>query len=174
MRRIKPYASQNRARLFPFSRRKKDDVAVFNIQQATQTLLFILREELENGRFPFAALTFNKRQTFGAVRFGGIFQTAKFALCEVCQTFRIKGLDRPARLERPGKNFEFRICKNLRAILQLHAKAHIGLINPEAVHGVKITHPQKRRLQFDPKHILPYAFHEALDQGIHVLAINEG
>ena len=109
-------------------------------------------------------------QTLGAVGLGDLAELVDVLAGKlVGQTLGVDGADRAAGLQHSGEGLELGAPEHLGHVLNLKAKAGVGLVGAETAHGLVPRHAVERGLDVDVQHFLPQALDEALVQGHDVV-----
>lgn len=166
-------ASENGARLFPLRRREEHDVAVLNVELFFERLLFVFREEFENGAFPRAVFRLDERKTLCAERLCHVFEALQFALRDVGKTLCVNRLYYVAVLDDVCEHLELAVLENVGEVLQFDSEARVGLVHAVAVHGVAVLHAGEGRGNVHSEGVLPDFFEHVFDKRVHVFAVDE-
>ena len=92
---------------------------------------------------------------------------------EIGESFSVKGFNRAPRIECAFKDLKLRLSEYVCAILQFHIETHVRLIHAKAVHRFVVAHTKEGGFDVLAQRVLPNTFHETLDQGIHIFAVDK-
>ena len=154
--------------------RKENQVTILNGERLLKGLLFLLTEELDDRRLPLSALHLDVSQALGALTDRQLGQRFHLTLCHISQTFGIECFDHPALFERTTEYLEGTLGKSITEIMDLKTKASIRLIDAIRVHGFFKSDTTKVFRNGQTKGRPPDMPHEALNETIDVLSVNEG
>ena len=175
-RATKPDAPEHFAGVLPFIRAEKEHVALGKAHALGERLLFLLGEEFDDGRFPFAAgAPLDVGEPFGAeLGLDPFLPFLELLLREEGRgAFGVERLDRAAAIGDGAEDLELRLAEDIGDIDHLHGKAGIRLIRTKTVHRLAVGHARKGRGNVDAARFLEDAREESLDERLDFVVGDE-
>src|SRR5262249_10241687 len=104
---------------------------------------------LYDGRFPFAVLDLDERESLRAVELCNFRQFVGLTDSDSGEAFGVDRFHHAARIEPGAKNFETAFAKNFSEIDKLHSKATIRFVAAVSADCLAISEPIERRFNLD-------------------------
>ena len=153
----------------------EDQVPVLGAGPGQDGGVLLLREELLVGGGHLAVQQTGPGQALGLIGFDKLPQLVDLLPGEVLGVaIHIDEADRAAPLYRVGKDPKAAVLHQVGDVLELKAKAQVGLVRAEPIHGLPPGHPLEGGLHLHAQHFLEHPLQEALLDGLDLFLVQEG